>query len=404
MTPLQEITNLTLTPGGLSFRARIAGGDQEVWLRGGDVTPPADAALAMCLIPAMVAGGRLRLEGEVSPRVLRMQPEFQAIQAAWSRDWPVGMPPLQEVEVEAAARAMPTPRRGRVAAFFSGGVDSWATVLSAPEVTDLIFVHGLDIVPSLAPQHRGLGDRVEGRLRETAEGLGKRLHVLETNVREMTEPLLDWFPVHAAVLAGIGLYFESLFERVLIPTDSQHAHPIFGGPSHMIDGLWSSEAVEIVDHGGRLGRFERTRLLAADPLARASLRVCFENPEGAYNCGRCRKCILTMITLEALGARSGFTTFPPDLDLSLLDGLAPMNRLQLSLWTDCLRGMKGCGRPDLIKAVATVVERNEGDPADPALLRAREEAERARTELRRLTASKSWRLTEPLRRLRSKVR
>jgi len=409
MQPVQDIKNLTLAPGELSFDFPFAGSEQRVWLRGGEVTPPADPALAMSLMPAMVEGGSLRVGGEISPRVLRMQAEFQAIQAAWSRHWPYERPPLREVEVEAGTREIPTPRQGRVATFFSGGVDSWATVLSEPEVTDLIFVRGLDIVPAIATQHQGLSERVEPILCEMAEDLGQPLHVLETNIREMTEPMFDWHHVHGAALAAIGLYFESQFERVLIPTDVAHASPTFAGACYMVDGLWSSEAVEIVDHGSRIGRFERTRLLAGDPRARASLRVCYENPGGAYNCGRCRKCLVTMIALEALGVRSEFPTFPPELDYSPLEGFNPANRLHQVIWIDCLQGVKDCGREDLAQIVAKVVERGEGHLADPALREAQSEADEARAEAAAAQAqlsdvlnSTSWRLTAPLRQLRGK--
>ena len=39
-----------------------------------------DAALAACLMPAMASGGKLTIEAPVSPRVLRNQREFQAVQ------------------------------------------------------------------------------------------------------------------------------------------------------------------------------------------------------------------------------------------------------------------------------------------------------------------------------------
>lgn len=368
------------------------------------MTPPPDPALPLSLMPAMIEGGRLKMEGAISPRVHRMQPEFQAIQVAWSQDWTYDNTPLHEVEVEAATREVPTPKRGRVAAYFSGGVDSWATVLSAPDVTDLIFVRGLDIVPDIAPQHVGLAERVEATLREMAADLGMPLHVLETNVRELSENLLDWHVVHGCALAGIGLYCESLFERVLIPTDTAHGDPGLAGPSYMVDGLWSTEAIEIVDHGSRIGRFERTRLLAGDPRARASLRVCFENPGGAYNCGRCRKCLLTMVSLEALGVRSECPTFPSELDLFLLDQITPVMPVQQTLWMDCLRGVRECDREDLAPSIEGILARGASVFTDPALLTARQEAEAAQAQLREVLGSSSWRLTAPLRRLGARVR
>jgi hypothetical protein len=349
-------------------------------------------------MPAMREGGALRVEGAVSPRVLRMQAEFQAIQRAWSREWPGERPPLREVRVEADVRRPPTPRRGRVAAFFSGGVDSWATVLTEPEITDLIFVRGFDILPSL-PQHARLAERVEPRLREAAEALGMPLHVVETNVRELADPLLEWQSFNNSVLCAIAHFFEELFERVVIPTDTDHASQVAVGASQMIDGLWSSEAVEIVDHGGRLGRFQRTEAIAADPRVQRSLRVCWENREGAYNCGRCRKCALTMLTLEALGVRGSFATFPPELDLSELEGFTPSQPIQQVIWADCLRGLRASGRPDLARLVEPAVERGERRLAGQGGGAVEAEAAAAQARLAEVLSSSSWRATAPLRRL-----
>ena len=168
-----EVANLRVGPGELSFEARVGGRAQQVWLRTeSPVTPNADAALAACLMPAMRDGGTLTMRDPVSPRLLRTQREFQAIQRAWSFEWEFDEPALHVVEVVAPTRTPKPPETpGRVAAFFSGGVDSWSTVLDNPDVTDLIFVRGFDLLPRLAHQE-GLADRVEERLREAAADLG----------------------------------------------------------------------------------------------------------------------------------------------------------------------------------------------------------------------------------------
>ena len=99
-----EITNLRTAPGELSFDARIGERTTGVWMRtDSPVTPNADAALAAAAMPAMRQGGRLRMSDPVSPRMLRGQREFQAMQRAWSLDWPF-TEPLQEVEVDAPTR------------------------------------------------------------------------------------------------------------------------------------------------------------------------------------------------------------------------------------------------------------------------------------------------------------
>ena len=108
----------------------------------------------------------------VSARMLRGQREFQGVQRAWSLDWPF-TEPLEEVEVSAPVRELgAVVPKGRVAAFFSGGVDSWGTVLDNPDLTDLIFVRGFDLAHE--GPHTALADEVEGRLRRLPTSSGCR--------------------------------------------------------------------------------------------------------------------------------------------------------------------------------------------------------------------------------------
>lgn len=397
------LSDFVLSPGLIEFDAWIGPKPHRLSIKGlegevAEITPPADPALAMTLVPAMRHGGTLRIEADLSPRILRMQPEFQALQRAWSPEW-ASKPELHEVAVEAGRRPAPAPAgSGRVGLFFSGGIDSWASLLSAPEVTDLIFIRGADILPNFTSLHEGLGDRVEATLRETAEELGKTLHAVELNLREFSDPLIEWSVFYNSALCAIALFFESLFDRVLIPTDIDHAFQQPLGAAHLIDGLWSSEALEIVDHGGRLGRFDRTRFVASNPVVQRTLRVCYMNYDRAYNCGRCPKCNLTLIALEALGVREKFTTFPDELDFAELEAYTPVSGIQLVLWEDLLRGVEECGRENLAAVVRPLIERGRRNLADPTLIAAQEEAAAAQAQLNEVLGSTSWRATEPLRR------
>lgn len=380
-------SDLRAEPGELSFTARAGDHAHRLWFRSGTApAPPADPALATLLMPAMSNGGALRIEGPVSARLLRNQVEFQAVQRAWSARWPFGVP-LQEVAVDAPARVASGPaQRGRVATFFSGGVDSWAAILANPEVTDLIFARGLDLVPGW-PQHEALADEVEARLREAAAELGLALHVVETNVRAFSDPLVRWETYAASVLAAIALFFEPLFERVLIAGDLEHGRQVPLGAAHLIDHLWSTEGMEVVDWGGRFNRTERLERIVDHPVVQKTLRVCWRNPDGAYNCGRCGKCLLTMIGLEAIGASGKIGTFPAEMDLSPLDEYSISTPLQVAFWEELLETTQRAGRPDLSAPVAAVVESGRRAVGGPE------------HELRSVLGSSSWRLTAPLRRL-----
>jgi hypothetical protein len=413
--PRHEVADLVHRPGELSFEAKIGGGSQRVWMRSETpVIPGADPALAICLMPAMRSGGTLELPARVSPRLLRNQREYQAVQIAWSRYWELGQEPLHGVAVQAGSRTAPEGPRGRVAAFFSGGVDSWATLLANPDVTDLIFIRGHDLVPG-AEHHRELAGEVEGRLRAAAAELGLPLHVVHTNAREFSDPRVRWEPYNPSLMAAVALFFEPLFERVLISDDTDHETQPPLGTARLVDHLWSTESLEIADSGGDLSREQRLRAIADHPVVRRTLRVCWENPGGAYNCGRCRKCMLTTIPLEALGKRELFPTFPPEFDLGRFESFEITQPIALVLWEDVLATTRACGRPDLEAPVRDLVirgRRSLGLPPSYRSRRSHAEAEPvapaaedgAQAQLDALLGSRSWRLTAPLRRLGARRR
>ncbi len=368
-----EITNLRTAPGELSFDARIGERTTNVWMRtDSPVTPNADAALAATAMPAMIHGGHLGLTDPVSPRMLRSQREFQAMQRAWSLDWPFTDEPLKEVEVEAPVREVgPISPKGRAAAFFSGGIDSWGIVLENPDLTDLIFVRGFDLAHE-GPQAT-VADEVEARLRKAGEELGLTVHVVTTNLRELTDAELPWDVFYGCACATVGLFLAPLFDRVLIAGDSDYAVQVSFGANRLVDQLWSTEALEIVDAGGRSTRQQRLERLVENPIACRSLRVCWETPDLTYNCGHCRKCVTTLIGLEAIGARQRVTSFPPEfeVDPEVLAEYEITHIVSLTLWEDLLDAIRAHGRADLEAAVAPLVAKGRVNLGFPQTFRRR---------------------------------
>jgi hypothetical protein len=407
-----EVAGLNCSPGELSFVARIGGREQRIWMRtdGGDTATGADPVLAACLMPAMAAGaGTLTLPASIGPKLMRGQREYQAIQRAWSLGWEFQESPLEEVEIVAPVSPPKPPREpGRVAAFFSAGVDSWATLLDNPEITDLIFIHGFDLMPG-SPAHERVSPEAETRVREVAEALGLTLHVVHTNLRELTDPLVQWDAYFPTAHLAIAHFLAPRFERVLLANGLDHEVDDPIGPAHLVDHLWSSEKLEVADDGGRYSRVERTRRIAADPLVKRTLRVCWENRDGAYNCGRCRKCLMTMITLEAFGARREVETFPRELDLADVAAIEIGQTILLTMWEDVLDAVRGAQRADLEPAVEEAVERAKRNLGLPASYRRRHTPgppplRSAAATLTEVLDSRSWRMTAPLRRAGAAIR
>src|SRR5690606_29425499 len=102
--------------------------------------------------------------------------------------------------------------------------------------------------------------------------------------------------------------------KVLIPSTHPYRDILPWGSSPLTDHLWSTEQVRIVHDGAEATRVEKlTELLVHEPLAMQHLRVCTMNDGGLENCGRCNKCIRTMLTLELVGRLASDPSFPSTL-------------------------------------------------------------------------------------------
>jgi hypothetical protein len=203
----------------------------------------------------------------------------------------------------------PAPCNG-VSLFFSSGVDSfYSLIMHRDEVDNLLLVHGFDL--PLADTDTFA--QAEARAREVARLFGKRLIVLRTNMRweRPSVPVLTnmrwewphvpcgWEMSHGAAMAAVAHALAPNHGKVYIASSHSYAdlHP--WGSHPLLDPLWSSNSVKIIHDGGET-RINKLRALASYPEALARLRVCVESL-GSHNCGRCEKCVRTMLGLRALG-------------------------------------------------------------------------------------------------------
>ena len=107
---------------------------------GGTKNPNIEAIVTPMVLPAMVTGSRLLIDRPVSPKFLENLGVVQDIFSVWQ-------PWLEPLDIVAPDEAPPAASRGkRVGALFTGGVDSFYTLIKHQrEITDLVFVHGYDI-------------------------------------------------------------------------------------------------------------------------------------------------------------------------------------------------------------------------------------------------------------------
>jgi hypothetical protein len=241
---------------------------------------------------------------------------------------------------------------------------------------------------------------VERRLASTAARLGKRLLVVRTNIRALLDPSITWEIAHGPALTAVALLLSPRFERILIGAGMTYGQLFNRGSHPLHDHLWSTERCRIEHHGAHLTRAAKTSQAAQSQEALDVLRVCWRHVD-RYNCGRCEKCVRTMVALEVLGALERCPTFEAPLDLDSIATLR-FSDPDLPIWwrenLDLAREHNA--DPRLVTAVEACLAANEAgevnDSADLAAATAQEES--LANELQAVVSSHSWRLTAPLRR------
>ncbi|HEX2232977.1 MAG TPA: hypothetical protein VHG69_06390 [Thermoleophilaceae bacterium] len=266
-----------------------------------------DALFPVALQLAMKAGADVvRVPGALSPRLLGSAAQIQDILCAWDGSY-------VRTKVEADARAPGAPVGDAVACFFSGGVDSFYSVLKHDdEIKHLIFSLGFDLRLDGDPAPMR---RAETTAREVAEALGKTLVVVRTDIRSFSDHYISGWYFHGAILAAMGLLFQHRFRKVIIPSTHNYADLFPWGSHPLLDPLWSTEETQFFHDGCEATRPEKVRFISSSEVAMNWLRVCFEPPETTYNCGRCEKCLRTMVALHLAGALGRCRTLPDTLDL-----------------------------------------------------------------------------------------
>jgi hypothetical protein len=269
-----------------------------------------DFALPLTLIPSMALGAPLHVDSPVDAGLLERQARIQARLAEWSSSF-------APVQVEAPERPPPEQAPDGTGAFFSGGVDSFCTLLTHRDaITHLIVIHGFDVPLS----DRDTRARIADMTRGVGEALGVEVIEVATDAKPQMLPLVPWQWYHGGLLAAIAHALEEHLARVLIPATHDLRHPIPWGQHPELDHLWSTARVSLETSDAELTRPEKCVIVGESDVAMRWLRTCWERPE-AWNCGQCVKCLRTMIDLAACDRLAECRTFPDAIDVNAVRAL-----------------------------------------------------------------------------------
>jgi hypothetical protein len=305
----------------LSARMRPQDGETEpfrLWFRfpeehapGGDLdaSPFLPPALTWCLRKSE----RLVIEGPVSPRLLG---ELDEIMAVYRSFFPGAIRAAITVEAESREPAAGTPR---TASLFTRGVDSWFGVLTAledpelqPPLTHAVYSPDFDS-RFWSPELRDA--KVVGN-REAAARVGLELIRFDSNVAERF---------------GRGQFSAALalgFTTVLIPSGNMRGEIVRQGTHPSLDPRFSTERTRIL-HYGDASRIQKIERIAESQAALDTIRVCrYDRMETDLNCGRCEKCLRTMVGLHAVGALERCPAFDAPLEVSALASVNKMTTVR----------------------------------------------------------------------------
>jgi hypothetical protein len=178
-------------------------------------------------------------------------------------------------------------------------------------IDEFLFVHGFD-VPLSEP---AIGAQVQCTVQHVATALGCPLVPIRTNIRDTRwGSFVDWERWgHGAALASVALALGPRYRQVLIPASNLYSSPVPWGSHPFTDALFSSSTLRIRDDGAAYDRTDKAFAIAGSTIALAHLRVCWQAAGHGGNCGRCQKCLLTMLMLETAVGLSRCPTFPPRL-------------------------------------------------------------------------------------------
>lgn len=272
-----------------------------------ETTSRPDPLLPACLFPAMSLGDEVHLPPGVSRRLLDSSTFIQNVLLNWDHARHLKAPTFRRAAIHAQhPEAGAATRSTATACFFTGGVDSFHSALTHRDDIDaLVYVYGFDV----RLDDHTLRAQVSQHLHDAADLLELPLIEVVTDLRSFADECgVGWEDYHGAALATVAHLFGPTFGRWLIPATTTYTRLYALGSHPLLDPRWSSECVEIVHDGADATRVEKLRKISKHEAPRRHLRVCWENRNGDYNCGRCEKCLRTAVAARAAGVSDHFAT------------------------------------------------------------------------------------------------
>ena len=319
-----------------------------------------------CIVPAFVLGEtRVLVEEAICPELR----DGLMTALMWLRHW--FYPPDRNLPtIEAKAQTF-VPQRttvGRAGLLFSGGIDSLSVLrwnrLHVPAGHPASFKDGV-LLFGLQGEDAQMCRDIEAQLSVIAEDAGIALVPITTNLVQSLGRGVEWATNwQGSVLAAAPHTLAGRLTEASISSGRYIQNLVPFGTHPVLDPNYSSRDLRIRHEGITLSRFAKTKLLVEWDTALQNLRVCNTIPfgkkteQGLLNCGKCEKCIRTMLALVAVGALERTRAFAvSDVSAESLRELCRQGVGNVAVFYDELVPLlQGKGRKDLVRAVKEVAK------------------------------------------------
>lgn len=346
-----------------------------------------DPFVVATILTTMNQSTDLVVHGEVSPSLLQNLADFQA---AWSCWRPRQYKPI-EITAEVEQEQLGAKSSDSAIATFSGGVDSCFTVfrhrtgLVGKHPRNLkagLMVHGFDI----PLEQNQVFDRAVAKSKTILTSLGMELIPIATNFRQIIK--LNWEDVFGTAAASSLMLLQGGYTVGLIASASPYQSMLFPwGSNPVTDPLLSSNAFQLVHDGAGFTRQQKIREIANWPEALQNLRVCWQGEQLDRNCGRCEKCIRTILCFRVVGITNP-SCFEQQVTDEQILGMKGIKGSQLAQLEKILQDAKAAQISDSwVKALERCIQQNRQHLAVKAFeSKLKEKIRNVRSQFRKLNS------------------
>lgn len=265
------------------------------------------------------------VHGEVSETLLMNLDELQEVWQKWRPD--------RYGRISIEAEKLSTPKSASNSddlLAFSCGIDAtfalcrqlyWRPARGR-SLRGALLINGFDIALS----ETGAFETARTHAASMLDNTDVEFLTVETDFKSLYQ---NWPDAFGLAIASCMLQFEDRYSGGVIGSSEDYASLALPyGSSPVTDHLYSTDAMNFRHEGAGYSRLEKIERLLERPEMVNALRFCLRGAERDENCGRCTKCITTMLWFR-VATDALPECFPAPVTADLVLGIRVWNNTQL---------------------------------------------------------------------------